>query len=117
MNAVEIIPPGRPLIGRAVPPGSKSITNRALLIAGLASGTSRLTGALKSDDTRWMAEALRAMGVTIDEPDDTTFVVTGRGRLQMPDRALFLGNAGTATRFLTAAAALVEGTVVIDGDT
>ena len=56
-----IIPPGRPLSGRVSPPGSKSITNRALLLAGLAKGTSRLTGALKSDDTRYMADALRAI--------------------------------------------------------
>ena len=116
MTAVEIIPPGRPLVGRAVPPGSKSITNRALLLAGLAHGTSRLTGALKSDDTHWMAQALRAMGVGVDEPDATTFVVTGSGRLAAPNAPLFLGNAGTATRFLTAAAALVDGPVVIDGD-
>ena len=102
---LTIIPPGKPLAGRAVPPGSKSITNRALLLAGLAKGTSRLTGALKSDDTKYMAEALRAMGVQIDEPDDTTFVVTGSGKLQAPKEPLFLGNAGTATRFLTAAVA------------
>ena len=108
MSAVEIIPPGRPLVGRAIPPGSKSITNRALLLAGLARGTSRLTGALKSDDTRWMAEALRAMDVIVDEPDATTFVVTGSGALRPPKQALFLGNAGTATRFLTASAAYVS---------
>ncbi|MBX4892623.1 3-phosphoshikimate 1-carboxyvinyltransferase [Rhizobium bangladeshense] len=113
---LTIIPPGKPLSGRAMPPGSKSITNRALLLAGLAKGTSRLTGALKSDDTRYMADALRAMGVAIDEPDDTTFVVTGSGRLMPPKAPLFLGNAGTATRFLTAAAALVDGTVIVDGD-
>jgi 3-phosphoshikimate 1-carboxyvinyltransferase len=113
---LTILPPGKPLTGRAMPPGSKSITNRALLLAGLAKGTSRLTGALKSDDTRYMAEALRAMGVSIDEPDDTTFVVTSSGRLQPPAEPLFLGNAGTATRFLTAAAALVDGKVVVDGD-
>ncbi|ARO28921.1 3-phosphoshikimate 1-carboxyvinyltransferase [Rhizobium sp. NXC14] len=113
---LTIIPPGRPLSGRAMPPGSKSITNRALLLAGLAKGTSRLTGALKSDDTRYMADALRAMGVVIEEPDDTTFVVTGSGRLMPPKAPLFLGNAGTATRFLTAAAALVDGTVIVDGD-
>jgi 3-phosphoshikimate 1-carboxyvinyltransferase len=113
---LTIIPVKAPLEGRAVPPGSKSITNRALLLAGLAKGTSRLTGALKSDDTRYMAEALRAMGVQIDEPDDTSFVVTGNGKLQAPKEPLFLGNAGTATRFLTAAAALVDGTVVVDGD-
>jgi 3-phosphoshikimate 1-carboxyvinyltransferase len=113
---LTIVPPGKPLTGRAMPPGSKSITNRALLLAGLARGTSRLTGALKSDDTRYMAEALRAMGVGIEEPDDTTFIVTGTGRLLPPEAPLFLGNAGTATRFLTAAAALVDGTVVVDGD-
>ncbi len=113
---LTILPPGHPLEGRVSPPGSKSITNRALLLAGLAEGTSRLTGALKSDDTRYMADALRAMGVTISEPDDTTFVVTGTGKLLPPEKPLFLGNAGTATRFLTAAAALVDGTVVVDGD-
>jgi len=113
---LTIIPPGKPLTGRAMPPGSKSITNRALLLAGLAKGASRLTGALKSDDTRYMADALRAMGVNVEEPDDTTFVVTGSGKLTAPAGPLFLGNAGTATRFLTAAAALVDGTVVVDGD-
>ena len=114
--AVEITPPRRPLIGRAAPPGSKSITNRALLLAALAEGTTRLTGALKSDDTARMAEALTAIGVRVEEPDATSFVVSGDGRLRAPNAPLFLGNAGTATRFLTAAAALVDGTVVIDGD-
>lgn len=114
--AVRVSPPAGPLRGKASPPGSKSITNRALLLAGLARGTSRLAGALKSDDTRWMAEALRSMGVAIAEPDATTFLVTATGRLARPDTPLFLGNAGTATRFLTAAAALVQGRVVLDGD-
>ena len=116
MNTVEIVPPGRPLMGRASPPGSKSITNRALLLAALAEGTSRLAGALKSDDTARMAEALAAMGVEVKEPDTTTFVVRATGRLRAPTAPLFLGNAGTATRFLTAAAALVEGEVTVDGD-
>jgi 3-phosphoshikimate 1-carboxyvinyltransferase len=116
IDGVRITPASRPLTGRVTPPGSKSITNRALLLAALASGTSRLTGALKSDDTRYMAEALRAMGVRVDEPDATTFVVTGTGKLAVPERALFLGNAGTATRFLAVAAALADGPVVIDGD-
>jgi len=115
-DMLTVIPPAGPLRGRVTPPGSKSITNRALLVAALAQGTSRLTGALKSDDTRYMATALRAMGVTIDEPDATSFVVTGTGRLAAPDAPLFLGNAGTATRFLTAAAALVDGRVVVTGD-
>jgi 3-phosphoshikimate 1-carboxyvinyltransferase len=98
------------------PPGSKSITNRALLLAALARGTSRLTGALKSDDTRHMAKALGAMGVHVEEPDDTSFAIVSNGRLAAPKEPLFLGNAGTATRFLTAAAALAEGSVVVTGD-
>lgn len=115
-DAVTIVPPRRPLAGRVVPPGSKSITNRALLLAALAKGTSRLTGALKSLDTKLMAAALGEMGVTVEEPDATTFVVTGSGRLTKPEKALYLGNAGTATRFLAAAVATIDGTVVVDGD-
>ena len=114
--ALTIVPPAHPLVGRVSPPGSKSITNRALLLAALANGTSRLTGALKSKDTVLMAAALRQMGVTVEEPDATSFVVTSTGRLQQPDAPLFLGNAGTATRFLTAAVATVNGEVIVDGD-
>ena len=114
--SVTLTPPQRPLKGRLALPGSKSITNRALLLAALASGRSALTGALKSDDTARMAEALIAMGVTVEEPDATTFVVESTGFLQEPGKPLFLGNAGTATRFLTAAVALVDGDVVVDGD-
>ncbi len=113
---LAITPPTHPLVGRVTPPGSKSITNRALLLAALARGTSRLTGALKSRDTTLMAAALRQMGVSVDEPDDTSFVVTSAGSLRAPDQPLFLGNAGTATRFLTAAVALCDGTVIVDGD-
>ncbi len=115
-SKLTILPTTAALTGRVMPPGSKSITNRALLVAALAKGTSRLSGALKSDDTRYMAQALRDMGVAIDEPDATSFIVTSDGRLEAPAGPLFLGNAGTATRFLTAAAALVDGTVVVDGD-
>jgi 3-phosphoshikimate 1-carboxyvinyltransferase len=114
--AFTIVPPNRPLSGRVSPPGSKSITNRALLLAALAKGTSRLTGALKSKDTVLMARALREMGVTVEEPDATSFLVTSSGRFEAPAAPLFLGNAGTATRFLTAAVATIEGTVVVDGD-
>lgn len=114
--AVTIVPPNGPLVGRVAPPGSKSITNRALLLAALARGTSRLTGALKSDDTKHMANALRQMGIGVEEPDETSFIVTSPGHLTAPQGPLFLGNAGTATRFLTAAVASVDGTVVVDGD-
>jgi 3-phosphoshikimate 1-carboxyvinyltransferase len=116
LRAVAITPPNRPLVGRVTPPGSKSITNRALLLAALADGTSHLTGALKSKDTALMAAALRDMGVTVEEPDATSFTVTGSGRLTAPPEPLFLGNSGTTVRFLTAAIAAVNGTVVVDGD-
>ena len=115
-TAAIVTPPLRPLHGRVTPPGSKSMTNRALLLAALASGQSILSGSLKSDDTRYMSQALRAMGVAIAEPDAATFVVSGTGALRAPDAPLFLGNAGTAMRFLTAAAAIVAGKVVVDGD-
>ena len=114
-RSLAIEPPPYPLHGRVHLPGSKSITNRALLIAALAKGTSRLSGALKSDDTRYMAEALRRMGARIDEPDATGFVVRGGG-LHAPAAPLFVGNAGTAARFLTATAATLGGKTVIDGD-
>ena len=113
---VTVVPPNFSLNGKVTLPGSKSITNRSLLLAALARGTSRLSGALKSDDTRHMSGALRKMGVTIDEPDKTTFVVTSCGKLQLPEQPLFLGNSGTAMRFLTAAVATVQGSVVLDGD-
>ena len=116
LSTLTVTPVEHALIGRVSPPGSKSITNRALLLAGLAKGTSRLTGALKSDDTRVMSEALRLMGVQVDEPDDSTFVVTSTGHWQAPGQPLVLGNAGTATRFLTAALANFDGEFVVDGD-
>ncbi|WP_421759728.1 3-phosphoshikimate 1-carboxyvinyltransferase [Devosia sp.] len=116
LKSLAITPPDRPLVGRVVVPGSKSITNRALLLAALAQGTSRLTGALKSKDTALMAKALIQMGVSVEEPDATSFVVTSDGTLKAPVAPLMLGNAGTATRFLTAAVSLVEGQVIVDGD-
>jgi 3-phosphoshikimate 1-carboxyvinyltransferase len=116
LRAVAITPTDKPLVGRVTPPGSKSITNRALLLAALAEGTSHLTGALKSKDTALMATALRQMGVGVDEPDATSFTVTGTGRLTAPAAPLFLGNSGTTVRFLTAAVASVKGIVIVDGD-
>ncbi|HEY4200505.1 MAG TPA: 3-phosphoshikimate 1-carboxyvinyltransferase [Devosiaceae bacterium] len=116
LDALRIVPPAGPLNGKVTPPGSKSITNRALLLAALANGTSRLTGALKSLDTELMARALTQMGVRVEEPDATSFLVTSTGKLTAPAMPLMLGNAGTATRFLTAAVATVDGTVIVDGD-
>ncbi|OYW81518.1 MAG: 3-phosphoshikimate 1-carboxyvinyltransferase, partial [Asticcacaulis sp. 32-58-5] len=115
-SAVTLLPPKAPLAGKIALPGSKSITNRVLLIAALAHGKSHISGALKSDDTKYMARALRQLGVTVEETGDTDFVVTSSGTLMPSPEPLFLGNAGTAVRFLTAAAANITGTTVLTGD-
>jgi 3-phosphoshikimate 1-carboxyvinyltransferase len=96
-------------------PGSKSITNRALLIAALARGDSQLRGALASDDTRVMCDALAALGCRIERGDDAWRVQGRDGALTAPERPLGVGNSGTTARFLTVAAALADGPVVIDG--
>ncbi len=93
-------------------PGSKSISNRVLLLAGLSAGTTRVLDVLESDDTRVMLDALRVLGCQIesdDQPDGGTALrITGLGgQLKVHDAKLFLGNAGTAMRPLTAALALL----------
>ena len=98
-------------------PGSKSITNRALLIAGLADGESQLNGALDSDDTVVMRTALRQLGAAIDIESDTCWRVQGTaGQLTTPGEPLWLENSGTSIRFLTAAATLAPGHTVVDGN-
>lgn len=89
-------------------PGSKSLTNRALLLAALADGKSTLTGVLFSDDTRVMMKALQDLGfkLEIDEPNTTVTVHGQGGVIPNPTADLHLGNAGTAMRFLTAACCL-----------
>ncbi len=115
-NAVRLKPLPKTITGRINLPGSKSITNRILLIAALAAGKSQISGALKSDDTKYMAKALGQLGVTVTDSGDTDFDVTGTGTLTPSAEPLFLGNAGTAVRFLTAAAANIDGTTVLTGD-
>jgi len=98
-------------------PGSKSITNRALLIAALAAGESVLEGALFSDDTHYMAEAWGRLGVSVDaNAVRQRFAVRGcGGNLPVASAELFVGNAGTAMRFLVAALCLGHGQFRIDG--
>ncbi|MCU0764642.1 MAG: 3-phosphoshikimate 1-carboxyvinyltransferase [Burkholderiaceae bacterium] len=96
-------------------PGSKSISNRALLLAALAEGTTVLTRLLDADDTRVMIEALRALGIAIGGDGDSTSVSGCGGRFPVRSASLFLGNAGTATRSLTAALAFADGRYRIDG--
>ena len=92
-------------------PGSKSISNRVLLLAGLSAGTTTVHDLLDSDDTQVMLDALRTLGCQIDASDDRTLRITGLGgRLQTHEAALFLGNAGTAMRPLTAVLAVLAAT-------
>lgn len=100
---------------RITVPGSKSITNRATLMAALANGTSTLTNVLHSDDTRVMKEALQDMGVHIEEKG-TTLTIQGRPVFTAPTHPLDLGNAGTAVRFLTAILSHQPFTSFIQGD-
>lgn len=116
MDAVEIEPVTRPFDAVVELPGSKSYTNRALLVAALARGQSTITDALASDDTRYMMAALRSLGVTVEEQDAHTYVVSGAGGpFPAAEAELFIGNAGTAARFLTAAVALGRGRFTVDG--
>jgi 3-phosphoshikimate 1-carboxyvinyltransferase len=117
MKILALPPFNAPARGTISVPGSKSINNRALLLAALAQGTSTLTGALDSDDTRIFAACLKALGfeVTHDRAAQT-FNVKGCGGV-LPDQGadLFVGNAGTAARFLLAMCALGTAPIRFDG--
>jgi 3-phosphoshikimate 1-carboxyvinyltransferase len=115
--SIAIQPVDRPVNAVVTVPGSKSITNRALLLAGLADGHSRIEGALFSDDTRYLAAALNDLGIPVHADEaDCTFEVDGKaGTIPASSADLFLGNSGTSTRFITAALALGHGEYRVDG--
>ena len=117
MTVREIAPTRSPVSGTVRVPGSKSITNRALVLGALAGGVTLVEGALFSDDTALMAGALRVLGVPVDaEAAGQRFTVRGQdGRIPATEAAIDAGNAGTVARFLTALAALGSGRYVIDG--
>lgn len=105
VSAIRLSPPTA-LDAEVRPPGSKSLSNRALLLAGVASGTTRVSGVLLADDTRSMRSCLERLGVRFaDDPNDpTTLSVTSTGCFETPSdpAPLFAGAAGTVARFLTA---------------
>jgi len=116
--SVRLITPARgPITGTVHIPGSKSITNRALVLGALADGRTVIEGALFSDDTGLMAEGLRGLGFAIEEdPQAERFVVQGEGgRIPAGEARIDAGNAGTVARFLTAVAALGFGEYLVDG--
>ncbi len=121
--AFRIDPAGGPVGGKIRLPGSKSITNRALIIAGLARGESSIENALICDDSIYLADALLKLGLVVsrDEPRAHFRVHGGGGVFPVKEAEVFLGNAGTSTRFLTAALCIARpgepvGRYVVDGD-
>ncbi|MDX1953430.1 MAG: 3-phosphoshikimate 1-carboxyvinyltransferase [Verrucomicrobiota bacterium] len=126
-SLIEILPISAPVAAEITTPGSKSITNRALVLAALASGRITLEGALWSEDTQVMVECLKQLGFEIQLADDPLescnrqITVTGLGgvipRSGSPERPLelFVGNAGTAARFLSALLCLGQGSYRLHG--
>jgi 3-phosphoshikimate 1-carboxyvinyltransferase len=126
-DLIEIIPLDKPVRAEITVPGSKSITNRALILAALADGEVTLTGALWSEDTQVMTEALRTLGFDVRVENDPaefcnrTITVKGQGgKIPKAGTAeqpleLFVGNAGTAARFLAAMVCLGNGVYRLSG--
>src|SRR6266481_5742220 len=110
------IPPLLSAHGAVRLPGSKSISNRVLLLAALADGVTEVHDLLRSDDTERMLEALRTLGVKIEEQGENTYRLTGcRGAFAVKRAKLCLGNAGTAFRPLTAVLAVMGGEYELSG--
>lgn len=100
--------------GTVTLPGSKSISNRALLLAALSQGKTELTGLLRAEDTDRMLDALRSLGIEVRE-SGTSVTVYGVGSFPVKRADLFVGNAGTVARMLTAALAFAGGDYTLDG--
>src|SRR5262245_26373587 len=126
-DLIEIVPLDKPVRAEITVPGSKSITNRALILAALASGETTLQCALWSEDTQVMVECLQELGFMVnvgadpEEPCNRTITVYGkggevpRGGTEQQPLELFVGNAGTAARFLSAFVCLGEGVYRLHG--
>ncbi|MGC8668658.1 MAG: 3-phosphoshikimate 1-carboxyvinyltransferase [Chthonomonadales bacterium] len=118
MNGIYIVEPvTSPVRGVARVPGSKSITNRALVLGALAEGQSTIRGALFAEDTLVMAECLSRLGFRVEtHEEEETFRIAGAGgHIPAPSAELFVGNSGTTMRFLAALCALGTGPYRLDG--
>jgi 3-phosphoshikimate 1-carboxyvinyltransferase len=115
---LPIVPSDAPIRGTARPPGSKSYTNRALVLAALAHGKSMLEGALFSDDTMHMARGIEALGMrVVSNPEGHAFEVEGGGgTIGAAKASVFVGNSGTTARFLAPVMALGNGSYELDGN-
>ena len=99
VKAVRVAPLGRPAVAELTVPGSKSVSNRALILAAMAEGRTQLSGLLRSDDTFWCIDALKRLGAEI-EVDGTSAAIEGIGRRRPKQGHLHVGSAGTVARFL-----------------
>jgi len=118
-DSLRILPIRHPLDAAVRVPGSRSLTNRALLIASLVNGTTRLTNASFSDDSKYFANALSSLGfdVQLDEANCEVTVAGLGGKIPARKAELFVGSSGTAARFLSAFLTLGHGEYILDGDT
>ena len=109
VQQVSLAPPENQSIdGEISIPGSKSLTNRALILAALANGTSTLAGILKSDDSYWCIDALNKLGIKTEVEGDTITVHGNNGVWPNDDAELYIGAAGTIARFLPGALAVAK---------
>jgi 3-phosphoshikimate 1-carboxyvinyltransferase len=118
MKPLEIIPLVHALNASVCVPGSKSLTNRVLLVGALADGSTRITNALFSDDSHYLVHALQTLGFeVVCDPVHAEMMITGLGGCIPARKAeLFIGNAGTAARFLSAFLTLGQGDYILNGD-
>ena len=115
-DPLEVAHSRGPVHGQICPPGSKSYTNRALVLAALAEGVTEIIGALDADDTRLMAKALNTLGFGVESFGSEKVRVTGGGvEALVSEASVFVGNAGTAARFLPPVMALGAGRYHLDG--
>lgn len=118
-DSILMTPVSGPVVGSIRPPGSKSLTNRALVIAALAEGTTQLSGVLDSVDTRVMFESLNRLGIdAVHDSTNHTATIKGCGnRIPGSKAELYLENSGTSIRFLTALCSTAAGSFSLDGNT
>ncbi len=105
VSSVTLSPLSHPVNADAVIPGSKSFTNRALIMAAMADGRSELRGILRSDDSYWCMESLKTLGVSCQVQDDTVYIDGCSGAWPVHEGELYIGAAGTSARFLPGALA------------
>ncbi|MBU1177933.1 3-phosphoshikimate 1-carboxyvinyltransferase [Patescibacteria group bacterium] len=115
MKKISIIPSKQPINGEITVPGSKSYTNRALVMASLAKGSSEISEASRCDDCGVLVGALRQLGIAITRHGDGISIIGNGGDFKEFRGEINVGHAGTAMRFLVAVCSLVPGEIILDG--